>query len=183
MQFHYSNTGARSKLSIPIESQYPQVSESSFSFLFSEFISYQKRRVSSSTDLEQKIDQCGFDIGFKILEILYSKLKPGKRPTKLMEVLQFISSSCWKYLFGRNVDALERGADNPNEYMLTDNHPLCSKYISVPKELGEFSCCSFVGGIIRGIMVAAGFPCTVTAYDMKEEGRDVYSIYLIRLNV
>ena len=110
-----------------------------------------------------------------------------------MEVLQFISSSCWKYLFGRNVDALERGADNPNEYMLTDNHPLCSKYISVPKvwicsdvemkELGEFSCCSFVGGIIRGIMVAAGFPCTVTAYDMKEEGRDVYSIYLIRLNV
>lgn len=25
MQFHYSNTGARSKLSIPIESQYPQV--------------------------------------------------------------------------------------------------------------------------------------------------------------
>lgn len=25
MQFHYSNTGARSKLSVPLESQYPQV--------------------------------------------------------------------------------------------------------------------------------------------------------------
>ncbi|KAK8822104.1 hypothetical protein WA538_000197 [Blastocystis sp. DL] len=110
-------------------------------------------------------------------------MKPGKRPTKLMDVLQFISSSCWKYLFGRSLDALERGADNPNEYIMTDNHPLCSKYISVPKELGEFSCCSFVGGIIRGVMVAAGYPCTVTAYDMKEEGSDGYSVYLIRLEV
>ena len=80
-----------------------------------------------------RIDQCGFEIGYKILELLFSRMKPGKRPTKLMDVLQFISSSCWKYLFGRSVDALERGADNPNEYIMTDNHPLCSKYISVPK--------------------------------------------------
>lgn len=100
--------------------------------------------MSSSTDLEQKyafrrvsnearMDQCGFDIGYKILEILYAKLKPGKRPTKLMEVLQFIGSACWKYLFGRSIDSLERGADNPNEYILTDYDPLCSRYISVPK--------------------------------------------------
>lgn len=32
-------------------------------------------------------------------------------------------------------------------------------------------------------MVAAGYPCTVTAYDMKEEGSDGYSVYLIRLEV
>ena len=31
-----------------------KVSESAFSFLFSEFLSYQKRRVASSTELEQK---------------------------------------------------------------------------------------------------------------------------------
>ena len=63
----------------------------------------------------------------------------------------------------------------------------CLKYVSGvhshTQELGEFSCCSFVGGIIRGVMVAAGYPCTVTAYDMKEEGSDGYSVYLIRLEV
>lgn len=79
-----------------------------------------------------RIDQSGFEIGYKMLEYLYPKVKPGKRPTKLLEVLQFISSSFWKLLFGRNVDSLERGTENDNEYMITDFHPLCSKYISVP---------------------------------------------------
>lgn len=79
-----------------------------------------------------RIDQSGFEIGYKVLEYLYPKVKPGKRPTKLLEVLQFISSSVWKLLFGRGVDSLERGTDNDNEYMITDFQPLCSKYISVP---------------------------------------------------
>ena len=120
------------------------MSESAFSFLFSEFISYEKRRVSSSTDLEQRqvillfsnfsrMDQCGFDVGYKLLEVLYAKLRPGKRPTQVREVLQFISSPCWKYLFGREADSLECRADNPNEFIITDYAPLCSKYISVPK--------------------------------------------------
>lgn len=67
-----------------------------------------------------------------MLEFLYPRIKPGKRPTKLLEVLQFIGSSVWKLLFGRSVDSLERGTENDNEYMITDFHPLCSKYISVP---------------------------------------------------
>ena len=127
-----------------------------------------------------RIDNCGFDIGYKLLEYLYSNSKPGKRPTKVLDVLQFISTPCWQFLFGRNVDSLEKGADSDNEYMITDLHPLCSRYISVPKELGEFSCCSFVGGIIRGVLVSAGFPCSVTAYDMKDEDNVRYALYLIR---
>ena len=79
------------------------------------------------------MDQCGFDIGYKLLEVLYAKLRPGKRPTQVKEVLQFISSPCWKYLFGREADSLECRADNLNEYIITDYNPLCSKYISVPK--------------------------------------------------
>lgn len=35
--------------------------------------------------------------------------------------------------------------------------------------------------MIRGIMVAAGFPCTVTAYDMKDDENNRYAFYLIRL--
>lgn len=78
------------------------------------------------------MDQAGFEVGFKVLEYLYPKVKAGKRPTKLLEVLQFISSSCWKLLFGRTIDSLEKGTDNDNEYILTDYKPLCSKFISVP---------------------------------------------------
>lgn len=37
-----------------------KVSESAFSFLFSEFLSYQKRRVASSTELEQKYLICHY---------------------------------------------------------------------------------------------------------------------------
>ena len=61
------------------------------------------------------MDQAGFEVGFKVLEYLYPKVKAGKRPTKLLEVLQ-----------------LEKGTDNDNEYILTDYKPLCSKFISVP---------------------------------------------------
>lgn len=99
-----------------------------------------------------------------------------------MDVLQFICSQCWQLLFGHSIDSLEQGADSDNEYMITDFQPLCSRYISVPKELGEFSCCSFVGGIIRGVLVAAGFSCTVTAYDMKDEASEGYALFLIRLD-
>ena len=85
-----------------------------------------------------RIDQSAYEIGYKVLEYLYPKVKSGKRPTKLLEVLQFIGSSVWKFLFGRNVDSLERGAENDNEYIITDFHPLCSKYISVPKVKSSF---------------------------------------------
>ena len=79
------------------------------------------------------MDQAGFEVGFKILESLYPRVKPGRRPTKLMDVLQFISSPCWNHLFGRTIDSLEKGTDNDNEYILTDYQPLFSKFISVPK--------------------------------------------------
>lgn len=79
------------------------------------------------------MDQAGFEVGFKVLESLYPRVKSGKRPTKLLDVLQFISSPCWNYLFGRTIDSLEKGTDNDHEYILTDYQPLCSKYISVPK--------------------------------------------------
>ena len=83
--------------------------------------------------LPLRIDQCGFEIGFKVLEFLYPKIRSGKRPLKLIDVLQFIASPCWEMLFGRRVDSLEKGAENDNEYMITDYQPLCSRYISVPK--------------------------------------------------
>ena len=49
--------------------------------------------------------------------------------------------------------------------------------------MGEFSCCSFVAGIIRGIVTASGIPCTVTAYDLKDDDQHNYVMYLIRVEM
>ena len=49
--------------------------------------------------------------------------------------------------------------------------------------MGEFSCCSFVAGIIRGVVVASGVPCTVTAYDLKDDDNHTYAMYLIRVEM
>jgi hypothetical protein len=41
--------------------------------------------------------------------------------------------------------------------MISDNDPLISKYISVPKELSELNCNSFLAGIVEAILDGAQF--------------------------
>lgn len=48
--------------------------------------------------------------------------------------------------------------------MLTDNDPLVLRFVSVPRDMASFNAASFVGGIIQGVLVAAGFPAKVTAH-------------------
>jgi uncharacterized membrane protein len=40
---------------------------------------------------------------------------------------------------------------------ISDKEPITNKFISVPKEMGELNCASFVGGIIRGVLDSAEF--------------------------
>jgi trafficking protein particle complex subunit 5 len=41
--------------------------------------------------------------------------------------------------------------------MISDNDPLISKYISVPKELSELNCNYFLAGIVEAILDGAQF--------------------------
>ena len=58
---------------------------------------------------------------------------------------------------GKAADSLEQSTENSDEYMITDNDPLTTKFISVPKEISQFNCGSFVAGIIEAFLENAGF--------------------------
>ena len=56
-----------------------------------------------------------------------------------MSVLQFVSSTVWKSLFGKAADSLERSIDHADEFMIVDYEPVTSTYVSVPPDLGQLS--------------------------------------------
>jgi trafficking protein particle complex subunit 5 len=91
-----------------------------------------------------------------------------------MQILQFVSSTLWKSLFGKPADSLERSIDHSDEFMIVDYEPLTSTYVSVPADLGQLSVDSFVSGILAGVLDAAGFAARVTAHSVPlEDGEHV----------
>jgi hypothetical protein len=45
-----------------------------------------------------------------------------------------------------------------DEYMITDNDPLLTRYMSVPRSYGAFNPGALIAGVVRGILDTAGFP-------------------------
>ncbi|KAL3907695.1 MAG: hypothetical protein SGARI_003409 [Bacillariaceae sp.] len=88
-----------------------------------------------------------------------------------MNILQFISTQVWKALFGKNADSLERSIDNADEFMIVDNAPMTSTFISVPADFGQLSADAYMSGIVAGVLTGAGFSARVTAHSVVlEEG-------------
>lgn len=156
-----------------------ELSRASFAYLFGEMITYAQRRVTGITDLEKRLNVQGYPLGLKLLDLLlYRSPTPfsstsaaanNLRPTSILPLLQFISTTLWKQLFGRPADALERSQDNKDEYMITDNDPIVNTYISVPKEMNQLNCAAYVAGIIEGVCDGCGFYARVSAHSVGEE--------------
>jgi hypothetical protein len=98
------------------------------------------------------------------LELVNYREKNTKRETKILYILQFINSTVWKALFGKSADSLEKSTDSQDEYMISENEPIITKYISVPKEMSSLNCGSFTAGIVESILDASQFPAKVTAH-------------------
>ncbi|CAG8778511.1 1653_t:CDS:2, partial [Acaulospora morrowiae] len=79
-------------------------------------------------------------------------------------------------------DSLEKSTEHEDEYMISDNDPLTSKYISVPKELSQLNCNAFLAGIVEAILDGAQFPSRVTAHLVPQEGFPLRTTILIQLN-
>jgi len=84
-------------------------------------------------------------------------------------MLQFVSSSVWKSLFGKAADSLERSIDHADEFMIVDYEPITSTFVSVPPDLGQLSADAYVSGIIAGVLDGAGFSARVTAHSVDLE--------------
>lgn len=90
--------------------------------------------------------------------------------------------------------------------MISDNEPLLTKFISVPKEMSSLNCGAFVAGILEAVCVGSSFvgvsfsfsfelgisiinsfyyltqPAKVTAHSVPIDGYPLRTTFLIKFN-
>nr|CAG4635815.1 EOG090X0H7V [Artemia franciscana] len=147
----------------PISKGKQEVSSSIFALLFSEMIDYSHNRSNSIQDLETRLSKLGYHVGQKMLDVVWYREKGSKRETKLLQVLLFIKSIFWKNLFGKEADKLEHSGSNEREYYLIEKEPLVNRYISVPKDKGNFNPATFAAGVVEAVLDGSGFPAKTSA--------------------
>jgi len=104
----------------------PVVGLSAFSYLFSEIVQYHQNRVDSISELERRLESTGYGVGLRVLE--YLTAKSLRRETGIMNILQFISTTVWKSLFGKAADSLEKSIDHADQFMIVDYAPI-TRYV------------------------------------------------------
>ena len=143
----------KSVLDKPLPKKSNELGLSAFGFLFSEFIQYSQQRVNTAEELEHKLEEIGLGIGHRALELGCLREKSSRRETRMLGILQFITSVVWKMLFGsaaKDAVSLEKSVEQEDEFMIVEKQPLVSTYISS----APCSCAAFVAGIVRGVCVA-----------------------------
>lgn len=157
---------------------------SSLSFLFCEIVNWSHKNSKGIQDLELRLNGLGYQIGQRFLELvkLQEGIKYGKREVKIIEILQFIHGPLWKWVFGKTANELEKSQDVNNEYMITDNSPLMSRFISIPKDYSNLNCSAFTAGIIEGALDSAYFNATVTAHSAPKDGFPLRTVFLINFD-
>ncbi|KAK8209706.1 NO signaling/Golgi transport ligand-binding domain-containing protein [Phyllosticta capitalensis] len=154
-----------------------ELSRAAFAYLFVEMISYAQRKVTGIADLEKKLNSQGYNLGLKLLDLLSARSPSSltanpnpTRPTRILPLLQFITTTLWKHLFNRPADQLERSTSATTDYMITDNAPLVVEYVSTPREMSSLNVAAFVAGIMEGVCDGAGFPTKGVTAHWAEDG-------------
>lgn len=148
-----------------------EVSLNAFAFLFSEMVQYNQTCVDNIAELEHRLEDAGYGVGLRMLELLSHREKGNRREVRLLGILSFVHSTLWKSLFGKVADSLEKGTEHEDEYMISEKELLVNRFISVPKDMGAFNCGAFVAGIVKGVLDGSGFPARVTAHFVPVEGQ------------
>ncbi|UZJ52315.1 hypothetical protein CBS101457_001635 [Exobasidium rhododendri] len=175
-----------------------EVSSSALAFLFAEMVSYTQNRVAGISDLEKKLSLLGYRVGQRVLPLLYHRLefpvapslssssstynRAPKREIRLLPVLLWLHTQLWKALFGRPADSLERSTEKSDEYMISTNHPVFAKSMTVPKEMNQLSVEAFTAGIIEAALDGLGFPARVTAHSVPSTEYPLRTTILVKLN-
>mmetsp|Transcript_12205 Transcript_12205/g.18256 ORF Transcript_12205/g.18256 Transcript_12205/m.18256 type:complete len:230 (-) Transcript_12205:19-708(-) len=145
-----------------------EVSLSAFGYLMSEMVQYSQTRVNSIESLERRLEEAGFAVGLRVLEIQALRERTNaKRKLRFLQMLQWISTDMWKVLFGKTADSLERSTENTDEYMIHEFQPITNVFVSVPPDLGQMNCAAYIAGIIAGALEGAFFPAVVSAHSVE----------------
>lgn len=127
----------------------------------------------------QRLNEFGYRVGLRMLELLVWRDRNPKREVRVLSILYFIHTALWKGLFGKQADSLEKSTENEDEcrswsgpvlspiqkctnnlsllVMISDNEPVLTKYISVPRELSQLNCNAFLAGVVEAILDSAQF--------------------------
>lgn len=161
-----------------------EISLLTLSFLFCEIVSWAHGKSKGVLDLEGRLNGLGYQIGQRYLELvkLREGMKYSKREIRIIEILQFIHGPFWKAIFGKTANELEKSQDVHDEYMIIDNTPLISKFISIPKEYGDLNCSAFVAGIVEGALDSSGFHATVVAHSAPTPEAPLRTVFLIKFD-
>lgn len=178
-----------------------ELSRASFAYLFMEMVSYAHRRVKGIQDFEKRLNEQGYPLGLKLLDLILYRSSPAgsssssssvvgstgsggggptTRPLRLLPLLTLLTTKLYPLLFSRPADSLEQSTTNPAEYMIIDNTPLTNQYISVPKEMNQLSVAAYIAGVIEGVCDGAGFECKASAHNTGTEVWPNRTVFLIR---
>lgn len=95
-----------------------EVNMDAYLVLFSELVSYCRDRVESVMALQEKLAQLGYRIGRRALELILAREKVSRRETRLLNMLNFIASTLWNFLYGKQADCLKKVRDSELECKL-----------------------------------------------------------------
>ena len=158
---------SRSKKSVvdqPIIKSQSTINLAAFSLLFCELVEYSQGKSSTIDELQNRLSDAGKHIGSRILDLIVNREKNFRRETRIINMLMFIKTVFWKTLFNKDADKLEQANDDNSVYYLIESDPVTNKFISTPKDKGNFNCASFIGGIIEATLEQCCFPCKVTVH-------------------
>ncbi|KAI5120233.1 hypothetical protein M0805_000047 [Coniferiporia weirii] len=163
-----------------------EVSLSAYAFLFSEIVQYTQKRVSGIGDLERRLNVLGYRIGTRVLELMVwrgeSQTKAPKREIRFLPALMSIHTQVWRAVFAKPADAIEKSVEHDDEYMIIDNDPPITRYISVPRDMSQLSCSSLTAGIVEAVLDGLGFPARVTAHSTPTDTYPSRTTILIKLD-
>ena len=158
------------------------IPKQTFALLFSEIVQYCHQKSDTLDQFSQQLAEMGYPIGCTLLEVIEQNNTINyKRHTKAVQALIQMKDQIWKYIFGYSADDLKQTVDDENCYMICDNSPFVTRYISHPQDIKKvFNCNSFVAGIVQGILNSAGFKCKVTAHPDPDAEETDGVIFLVK---
>ncbi|KAG9128228.1 TRAPP subunit trs31 [Ceratobasidium sp. 392] len=149
-------------------------------------IQYTQKRVSGIGDLERRLGTLGYRIGTRVLELMVwraeGNVKAPKREIRFLPALMAIHSQVWKACFGKPADGIEKSVEKEDEYMIIDNDPPITRYISIPKDMDQLSCSALTAGIVEAVLDGLGFPARVTAHSVPMPNLPHRTLILIKLD-
>lgn len=170
------------------------VSLSSLAFLFMEIVSKHFKASNTLPQVERALNNMGYPIGCKLIQLeslranftnsisSSGKSNTSNRLISKIDVLHFITNQIWLSLFGKQADSLEKSTENSDNFMIIDNDPMFTKFISngIPKEYSSLNCEAFLSGILEGVLDSSYFKCEVSAHSVPIDKFPSKTVYLIK---